>query len=127
MQMHRVVVIGGGFGGLYAARALRSEAISVTLVDRRNFHLFQPLLYQVATGALSPGEIAAPLRVLLRKQKNVQVLLAEAADLDAAARRLVLDKGDVPYDTLVVAAGARHFYFGHDSWEPVAPGLKSLE
>lgn len=126
--MHRVVIIGGGFGGLYAARALKSETISVTLVDRRNFHLFQPLLYQVATGALSPGEIAAPLRVLLRKQKNAQVLLAEAVDLDAAQRNLVLDQGTIPYDTLVVATGARNFYFGHDDvWEPVAPGLKSLE
>jgi len=131
MQMHRVVVIGGGFGGLYAARALRSETISVTLVDRRNFHLFQPLLYQVATGALSPGEIAAPLRVLLRKQKNAQVLLAEAADLDAAKRFLILadtgDQGALPYDSLVVAAGAHNFYFGNDAWEPAAPGLKSLE
>ncbi|MBZ5636491.1 MAG: NAD(P)/FAD-dependent oxidoreductase [Acidobacteriia bacterium] len=125
--MHRAVIIGGGFGGLYAARALRHEKLSVTLVDRRNFHLFQPLLYQVATGALSPGEIAAPLRVLLRKQKNAQVLLAEAADLDATNRSVILDKGEIPYDTLVVAAGARHFYFGHDSWEPIAPGLKSLE
>ena len=84
--MHRAVIIGGGFGGLYAARALKHENVSVTLVDRRNFHLFQPLLYQVATGALSPGEIAAPLRVLLRKQKNAQVLLADAVDLDAAQR-----------------------------------------
>lgn len=125
--MHRAVIIGGGFGGLYAARALRHENLSVTLVDRRNFHLFQPLLYQVATGALSPGEIAAPLRVLLRKQKNAQVLLAEAVDLDPAGRSVILDKGAVPYDTLVVAAGARHFYFGHDAWEPIAPGLKSLE
>jgi NADH dehydrogenase len=125
--MHRAVIIGGGFGGLYAARALKHEQLSVTLVDRRNFHLFQPLLYQVATGALSPGEIASPLRVLLRKQKNAQVLLADAVDLDPAARSLILDKGAIPYDTLIVAAGARHFYFGHDSWEPVASGLKSLE
>jgi NADH dehydrogenase len=125
--VHRAVIIGGGFGGLYAARALKHEDIAVTLVDRRNFHLFQPLLYQVATGALSPGEIAAPLRVLLRTQKNAQVLLADAVDLDPIAHSLILDKGTVPYDTLIVAAGARHFYFGHDSWEPVAPGLKSLE
>src|SRR5579864_4300553 len=109
--MHRAVIIGGGFGGLYAARALKHEQLSVTLVDRRNVHLFQPLLYQGATGALSPGEIAAPLRVLLRKQKNVQVLLAEATDLDAPQRRLILDKEAIPYDTLVVAAGARNFYF----------------
>ena len=125
--MHRAVIIGGGFGGLYAARALRHAQLSVTLVDRRNFHLFQPLLYQVATGALSPGEIAAPLRVLLRRQKNAQVLLAEATGLDATGRRLILDKGDIPYDSLVVAAGARNFYFGNDSWQPIAPGLKSLE
>jgi NADH:ubiquinone reductase (H+-translocating) len=125
--MHRTVIIGGGFGGLYAARSLKHANLSVTLVDRRNFHLFQPLLYQVATGALSPGEIASPLRVLLRKQKNAQVLLAEAVDLDPAARSLILDKGAIPYDSLIVAAGARHFYFGHDSWEPNAPGLKSLE
>jgi len=125
--MHRAIIIGGGFGGLYAARALRNVEVSTTLVDRRNFHLFQPLLYQVATGALSPGEIAAPLRVLLRKQKNAQVLLAEAVDLDAAGRRLILDHGEIPYDCLVVAAGAQNFYFGNDVWEPVAPGLKSLE
>lgn len=126
--MHRAVIIGGGFGGLYAARALKHENLAVTLIDHRNFHLFQPLLYQVATGALSPGEIAAPLRVLLRKQKNAQVLLADAVDLDPTGHRLILDKGSIPYDSLVIAAGARHFYFGHeDSWEPVAPGLKSLE
>jgi NADH:ubiquinone reductase (H+-translocating) len=125
--MHRAVIIGGGFGGLYAARALKNDNVSITLVDRRNFHLFQPLLYQVATGALSPGEIASPLRVLLRKQKNAQVLLADAVDLDPGARSLLLDKGAIPYDSLIVAAGARHFYFGHDSWEPIAPGLKSLE
>ena len=125
--MHRAVIIGGGFGGLYVARALKHEQVSVTLVDRRNFHLFQPLLYQVATGALSPGEIASPLRVLLRKQKNAQVLLADAVDLDPAARSLILDKGSIPYDTLIVAAGARNFYFGHDAWQPIAPGLKTLE
>lgn len=125
--MHRAVIIGGGFGGLYAARALNNDNVSVTLVDRRNFHLFQPLLYQVATGALSPGEIASPLRVLLRKQKNAQVFLADAVDLDPVARSLMLDKGEIPYDSLIVSAGARHFYFGHDSWEPIAPGLKSLE
>src|ERR1700712_3480913 len=120
-MQHRVVIIGGGFGGLYAAQALKRANVELTLIDRRNFHLFQPLLYQVATGALSPGEIAAPLRVLLRKQKNVQVLLADAADLDVSARSLILDKGAVPYDTLIVAAGARHFYFGHDDWEHLAP------
>lgn len=125
--MHRVVIIGGGFGGLYAARSLRHEKIDVTLIDRRNFHLFQPLLYQVATGALSPSEIAAPLRVLLHKQKNAQVLLADALDLDPAPRSVILDRGTLPYDSLVVATGALNFYFGNDAWEPIAPGLKSLE
>ena len=126
--MHRTVIIGGGFGGLYAARNLRSPDVHVTLLDNRNFHLFQPLLYQVATGALSPSDIAAPLRVLLRKQKNAEVLLAEALDLDPSRRRVILDHGDdVPYDTLVVATGASHSYFGHNEWETIAPGLKSLE
>ncbi len=126
--MHRTVIIGGGFGGLYAARSLRNPGVHVTLLDSRNFHLFQPLLYQVATGALSPSDIAAPLRVLLRKQKNAEVLLAEALDLDPSRRRVILDHGDdVPYDTLVVATGASHSYFGHDEWEAIAPGLKSLE
>jgi NADH dehydrogenase len=125
--MHRVVILGGGFGGLYAAKALRYAAVDVTLVDRRNFHLFQPLLYQVATGSLSPGEIAAPLRALLRKQKNTRVLLGEAVYLDAEGRRLILADGAVPYDSLIVATGARNFYFGHDAWEETAPGLKSLE
>jgi len=129
--MHRVVILGGGFGGLYAAKALRSAPVDVTLIDRRNFHLFQPLLYQVATGSLSPGEIAAPLRALLSKQSNVRVLLAEATDLDVANRRVILadsnNAGDVPYDTLIVATGARTHYFGHDDWERCAPGLKSIE
>jgi NADH dehydrogenase len=125
--MHWVVIIGGGFGGLYAARSLRHEKLDVTLVDRRNFHLFQPLLYQVATGALSPSEIAAPLRVLLHTQKNTQVLLADAVDLDPAQRNVILDHGTLPYDSLVVATGAHNFYFGNDAWEPIAPGLKSLE
>ncbi|MCU1339803.1 MAG: FAD-dependent pyridine nucleotide-disulfide oxidoreductase [Bryobacterales bacterium] len=125
--MHRVVILGGGFGGLYAARALRHEALSVTLVDRRNFHLFQPLLYQVATGALAATEIATPLRVVLRKQKNTQVLMADAVDLDAAGHHLILDEGAIPYDTLIVGTGARNTYFGNDSWEAIAPGLKSLE
>jgi NADH dehydrogenase len=125
--VHRVVILGGGFGGLYAARALGHANVAVTLVDRRNFHLFQPLLYQVATGALSPGEIASPLRVLLRRRRNVEVLLAEAVDLDPFARRLILSDGDVPYDSLIAAPGARNHYFGHGEWEQVAPGLKSIE
>src|SRR6266853_247969 len=105
--MHRVVILGGGFGGLYAAKALGHAPVDVTLIDRRNFHLFQPLLYQVATGSLSPGEIAAPLRSLLRKQSNIRVLLAEAMDLDAANHRVILGDGEIAYDTLIVSTGAR--------------------
>jgi NADH dehydrogenase len=124
---HRVVIVGGGFGGLYTALQLRRAPVDVTLIDRRNFHLFQPLLYQVATGGLSPANIASPLRALLRRQKNTRVLLGEAVDVDVAGRRLLLSDGAVPYDTLIVAAGMRDAYFGHDEWEPLAPGLKSIE
>ncbi len=129
---HRVVILGGGFGGLYAAQALKNAPVQVTLVDRRNFHLFQPLLYQVATGALSPGEIASPLRSVLRRQKNTQVLLAAATDLDAEHRRLILDDGQggeqsVAYDSLIIATGSADSYFGHDDWRRSAPGLKSIE
>jgi NADH dehydrogenase len=125
--MHRVVIIGGGFGGLYAAKALRHAPVDVTLIDRRNFHLFQPLLYQVATGGLSPGEIASPLRHVLRRSKNTEVLLAEVVDLDPAKQRIILLDGEAGYDTLIVAAGASHSYFGNDQWEPLAPGLKTIE
>jgi len=125
--MHRVVIIGGGFGGLRAAKALRRAPVDVTLLDRRNFHLFQPLLYQVATGGLSPGEIAAPLRSVLRRSKNTEVLLAEVTDLDTANRRVILRDGEAGYDTLIVATGASHSYFGHDEWERLAPALKTLE
>jgi NADH dehydrogenase len=124
---HRVVIVGGGFGGLHTALSLKRAPVDVTLIDRRNFHLFQPLLYQVATGGLSPANIAAPLRALLRRQKNTRVLLGEATDVDVAGRRLILSDGAVPYDTLILAAGARHHYFGHDEWEPLAPGLKTIE
>src|ERR1035437_2286031 len=124
---HRVVIVGGGFGGLYAAKSLGKAPIAVTLIDRRNFHLFQPLLYQVATGGLSPGEIASPLRVVLRKNRNTEVLLGEAIDLDVASRRVILRDGEIPYDTLIVATGATHHYFGNDQWEAVAPGLKTIE
>jgi NADH dehydrogenase len=126
-QPHRVVIVGGGFGGLYAAQALRKAPVQVTLVDRRNFHLFQPLLYQVATGGLSPGDIASPLRAVLGRQPNATVLLGEMVDLDPARRRVVLSDGEVPYDTLVLATGATHHYFGHDDWAALAPGLKTIE
>jgi NADH dehydrogenase len=126
-QTHRVVIIGGGFGGLYVAKALGRAPVSVAVVDRRNFHLFQPLLYQVATGGLSPGEIASPLRVVLRKNRNTEVLLGEVIDIDVANRRVILQDGEVPYDTLIVATGATHHYFGNDQWEAVAPGLKTIE
>jgi NADH:ubiquinone reductase (H+-translocating) len=124
---HRVVILGGGFGGLYAAKALGKAPVQITIIDRRNFHLFQPLLYQVATGALSPGEIASPLRAVLKRQKNTRVLLGEALDLDVEGRRVVLDIGSVEYDTLIVATGSRNFYFGNDAWEECAPGLKTIE
>lgn len=124
---HRVVIIGGGFGGLYAATALRNAPVRVTLVDRRNFHLFQPLLYQVATGALSPANIAAPLRDILKKQKNAEVLLAEAVDFDVANRKVILSDGELHYDTLILAVGVRHHYFGNNQWEEAAPGLKTIE
>ncbi len=126
-QQHRVVIIGGGFGGLHAALRLKKAPVQVTLIDRRNFHLFQPLLYQVATGGLSPANIASPLRAVLKRQRNVRVLLAEVTDLDVRSRTVILRDGVVEYDTLIVATGARHHYFGKDQWEPLAPGLKTIE
>jgi NADH dehydrogenase len=125
--MPRVVIVGGGFGGLYAARALGREPVEVTVVDRRNHHVFQPLLYQVAMAALSPGDIASPIRWILRKQKNAEVILAEATGFDLAGNRLILKDGALDYDYLIVATGATHFYFGHDEWRRTAPGLKTLE
>src|SRR5207247_4361976 len=122
-----VVLLGGGFGGLYAARELGRRPVWVTLLDRRNYHLFQPLLYQVATAALNASDIALPLRSVLRKASNITVLLAEVSRVDLAGRRLVLDRGAIGYDALVLAAGASHSYFGHDEWEILAPGLKTLE
>jgi NADH:ubiquinone reductase (H+-translocating) len=122
-----VVVLGAGFGGLSAARTLRDAPVRVTVVDRRNHHLFQPLLYQVATAALSPGDIAYPIRSILRHQQNTHVLLADATAVDTAKREVVLSDGRLPYDYLIVATGATHSYFGHDEWEPFAPGLKTLE
>jgi NADH:ubiquinone reductase (H+-translocating) len=126
---HRVVIVGGGFGGLYATRELgNAPEVDVTLVDRRNHHLFQPLLYQVATGSLAPGEIAQPLRSIFRKRKNVTVLLGEAVGIDVDARRVLLsDGGPIDYDSLIVATGARFSYFGHDEWAHDAPGLKSID
>ncbi len=126
-QPPHVVILGGGFGGLYAARALRRSPVRVTLIDRRNHHLFQPLLYQVATAALNPSDIARPIRRILRKQSNATVMLARAMAIDRAAKRVILSDGAVPYDYLIVATGATHSYFGHDEWSPVAPGLKTIE
>ena len=125
---NRVVIIGAGFGGLNAAKALKNVDAEVTLIDKRNFHLFQPLLYQVATGALSPGEIAAPIRGVLRNNKNTRVLLGEVRTIDVAAKTVTLaDDGVIPYDTLIVAAGSTDNYFGHAEWAALAPGLKSIE
>src|SRR5215469_2704032 len=126
-QQHRVVIIGGGFGGLSLANALKRVPVDVTLLDRVNYHLFQPLLYQVATGSLSPANIASPLRQVLRKRKHITVLLAEATDIDVQNRRVILSDGAVEYDTLVVATGSSHQYFGHDEWRAFAPGLKTIE
>ncbi len=123
----RVVIVGGGFGGLYAAMALRGAPVLVTLCDRNNYHLFQPLLYQVATGGLSSEEIAAPIRRVLRGQENADVLLADVQAIDLARREVVHETGRIPYDYLVVATGARHAYFGHGEWEADAPGLKTLD
>jgi NADH dehydrogenase len=127
MSRSRVVIVGGGFGGLAAAAALGRAPVDITLVDRRNHHVFSPLLYQVATAGLSPGDIASPIRWILRSQRNVKVWLAEARAVDVATRTVQLDGEAVPYDYLILAAGSRPFYFGHDAWEPHAPGLKTME
>ena len=122
-----VVIVGSGFGGLVAARALARYPVHVVLIDRQNFHTFQPLLYQVATAGLSPGEIAAPIRWILRHHRNVEVLMSEVQDFDLARKVVKLQDGELAYDYLIVAAGASHAYFGHDDWEPFAPGLKTIE
>lgn len=126
---HRVVIVGGGFGGLACAQAFRKVPADVTLIDRRNFHLFQPLLYQVATGSLSPANIAAPLRSILKRQRNVRTLMAEVSGFDLAAKEVLTTEGaKVPFDTLILAAGSTHHYFGKDKeWEPLATGLKTIE
>ena len=124
----KVIIIGGGFGGLEAAKRLSNKSVEVTLIDKKNHHTFQPLLYQVATAVLSPGEIASPIRRILHKAKNVEVLLGEAENFDLAKQTVVLqDKSEIHFDYLIVAAGARHSYFGHDEWEKSAPGLKTVE
>jgi NADH dehydrogenase len=132
---HRVVIVGGGFGGLYAAKELgrsqrelqRNPSIQVTLVDKRNFHLFQPLLYQVATGALSPADISSPLRGVLSRCQNIQVLMNEVVDLDPQRQKVIMQGQDVEYDTLIVATGVSHHYFGNEHWKTTAPGLKTVE
>jgi len=125
---HQIVIVGAGFGGLEAVHRLSGAPVRITLIDRRNHHLFQPLLYQVATASLATSEIAWPIRHLLRNRPDVTTLLASVTGVDKDARQVLLDDGStVPYDTLVLATGARHAYFGHDDWEPYAPGLKTLE
>lgn len=127
-SLHRVVIVGGGFGGLFAAKALHRAPVDVTLIDRRNFHLFQPLLYQVATGGLSPANIAAPLRNILKRQQNTRVLLGEVVDLDPTERIVRLADGSrIGYDALIIATGVSHNYFGRDEWSAYAPGLKTIE
>lgn len=123
----RVIIVGGGFGGLEAAKKLAGQDVRVTVIDRTNYHLFQPLLYQVATAALSPADIAAPVRAILSRWKNMEVILAEVQSVDVAAKKIKTTDMEIPYDFLILATGARHSYFGHNEWEQLAPGLKSLE
>lgn len=124
---HRVVIVGGGFGGLYAAQAFNRVPVQVTLIDKRNFHLFQPLLYQVATGSVSPADISSPLRLVLRQHRNTRVVLDRVIDIDPEQKLVVLPDGTLPYDTLIVATGVSHHYFGNDHWTTHAPGLKTIE
>lgn len=127
-SFHHVVIVGGGFAGLYAAQALGKAQVKVTLIDKRNFHLFQPLLYQVATGSLSPPDIATPIRAVLRNNKNTQVLLGEVIDIDPRGQTISLkDEEQISYDSLILATGASHFYFGNEHWSQIAPGLKTVE
>src|SRR5881392_1239732 len=127
-RKNRVVIIGGGFGGLWAAKALANKPVDVMLIDRKNHHVFQPLLYQVATAVLSPGEIAQPIRRILHRAKNIEVILGEVVGVEKDDKVVDLSDGSrVPFDYLIIAAGARHSYFGHDEWEVSAPGLKTIE
>src|SRR5688572_10362548 len=126
-EKKKVIVIGGGFAGLWAVRRLRHAPVDITLIDRKNHHLFQPLLYQVATAGLAAPSIAAPLRHILRKQRNVSVLMGEVGHIDTQARRVSFGKHTIDYDFLLVASGATHAYFGQDAWARFAPGLKTLE
>lgn len=123
----QVMIVGAGFAGLHAAKGLRRAPVRVTVVDRRNFHLFQPLPYQVATGGLSPGDIASPVRAVLKAHRNTTTIAAEVIGLDPEKRRVQLAGGHLEYDTLILAAGSTHHYFGNDAWAPLAPGLKSIE
>src|SRR5262245_43660747 len=123
----RVIIVGAGFGGINAAMGLRRADLDVTIIDRRNYHLFQPLLYQVATAGLSPAQIATPIRHILRRQKNATVLMDKVEDIDKDARIVITASRRIPYDYLVIATGARHAYFGHDDWENLAPGLKTID
>ncbi|PSC06067.1 FAD-dependent oxidoreductase [Alsobacter soli] len=125
--IQKVLILGGGFAGLEVARGLAGAPVEITVIDRQNYHLFQPLLYQVATAGLSPADIASPIRSVLSGQQNVSVLLARVANVDLARKLVTTDQGEAPFDTLVVATGARHAYFGHDEWEPFAPGLKKID
>ncbi len=124
---HHVVIVGGGFGGIHAVKTLNIDNIKVTIIDKRNFHLFQPLLYQVATGILSPADISSPLRSVLSKKKNTKVLLGEVCDIDPQAQKVFVGEEVIPDDTLIVAIGTKHCYFGKDDWEKFASGLKTVK
>ncbi|HLP58418.1 MAG TPA: NAD(P)/FAD-dependent oxidoreductase [Candidatus Deferrimicrobium sp.] len=125
--MPHVIIIGGGFGGLYATKELKNSPFKITLIDKRNFHLFQPLLYQVATGGLSPGDIAYPLRAVFHRYKNIHVAMAEVVDIDPQGRKVILTDGEIDYDHLIIAPGSGHYYFGNSEWADIAPGLKTIE
>lgn len=127
LYSHNTVIVGGGFGGLYAAQSLAKSETNITIVDKRNFHLFQPLLYQVATGGLSPGDISSPLRSILKKHDNVRVMMGEMVDIDPQNQQVILKQGTLPYDSLILATGVKHHYFGNKTWEVYAPGLKTVE